>query len=148
VLACDNCFCLLSDSLFAPGYFISDSGFRGVLLTVVSAFARQVDHGLRDSAISLPSFVPPLDVILAVYEARPPVTSSIEIIASVLPCVFIFAYLFPTFCGSSDDTSFQKARYIWTLWLSEPQTEQHVQVLTVVKERFRALIGDIRVRST
>jgi hypothetical protein len=119
-----------------------------MLHTVISAFARQVDHGLRDSAISLPSFVPPLDFVLAIYEARPPVALSTEIISSILPCVFIFAYLFPTFCGSYDDTSFQKARYIWTLWLSEPQTEQHVQVLTIVKERLRALIGDIRARST
>ena len=134
--------------MFASGYFLSDSGFHAMLHKVTSAFTRQVDHGLRDAAISLPSFVPPLDFILAVYEARQPVTSSIEIIASVLPCVFIFAYLFPAFYGSYDDTSFQKARYIWTLWLSEARTKQHAQVLTIVKEKLRALISDVRVRST
>lgn len=90
----------------------------------------------------------PLDLVLAIFKAGPPTASSVDIITSVLPDIFVFGHLFPMIYDSDDEPFFEKARHLWALWRAEPRGDQTAKVFATVADKLRVLLGDIRVRPT
>jgi hypothetical protein len=107
-----------------------------------------VANGLRDSTFSLRNFDVPLDLILVIYKSQSQLASSIDIVTAILPDVFVFSHLFPMFCGSHDDTSFQRGRHLWKVWLGQSRTEQQAKVFTIIKEKLRDMCRDTQVQPT
>lgn len=130
------------------GYFLSESAFTEFVKNITSSFAFQVDLGLREPSVSLHSFEPSLDLLLSVSEARTPHSLSSEYITSVLPDVFIFAFLFPQFYSTIEGTSIEKAQRLWSIWSVQSQGEKRALKLNTIKKKLRALLINSQVLPT
>lgn len=141
-----SCFLVYSFFFLLAGYFISESGFRSLLQSVVSDFSHQLDQILRDASTSLSAFEVPLTLLSAVYDHRPLAESAEDIIASAMPDVFLFAYLVPLLDQGTHHASFQTAERICVAWSTQSQAVQSVSISASVKEKLRGLLNDTRVR--
>jgi len=129
-------------------HFISESGFRALFQSLISAFSFQVDHALHDPDIPLLSFETSLHLITTVFEHRSDFVSTEDTIASMLPEVFIFAYLLPRCYSSNDDQSVITAHSLWTLWEKTAPTDMQAKVYWRIKDTLKGLLRDTQVRPT
>ncbi|KZT00638.1 uncharacterized protein LAESUDRAFT_708574 [Laetiporus sulphureus 93-53] len=130
-----------------PDHFISRSCFEGLVRRLSSAFTRYIPDAFRDDAFSLDAFDVPLEMFDALAEKQPDVLFSVGAIGSVLPDMFFFAYLLPTF-RTVNAQGRDVARMLWIQWATAAGEEAASRVSTVIAEQLRDLLLDCSVIPT
>lgn len=87
-----------------------------------------------------------MDLLLAIYDPSLKHISAAVDIDSVLPDIFVLAYLLPSSDQSVKDSSVNKAGHIWDQWLAQSSSDQGSAVFAIIKEKIRDLLFDVGAR--
>ena len=94
-------------------------------------------------------FDPPLDGALdlmsTILGAR---VQDINQLATVMPDVFIVAFVFPTICDADENTAIQAAMEVWRKWEELVDPERHRVILDSIREKLSAFMADCNIKPT
>ncbi|EMD34704.1 hypothetical protein CERSUDRAFT_116892 [Gelatoporia subvermispora B] len=139
---------LLRRILCTPGPFISESCFEGLVQSLCSSFSLQFQSALCTASISLASFDAPLALLRALVADSEPGSGAAEALTSVMPDVFLFAYLAPQFSSHIQVSLLEASRAIWATWIAEVEDGAKEVVEAVIKRRVGELLADCSVLAT
>lgn len=117
---------------------------------MIASFTLQVQLALGDleAEVSLGTFEPALEVITTLSQHPARVLSLGNDLNSLVPDIFILAYLLPEcYPSSSDHATVGKARDIWGEWVRTTKTDEQMNgVLASIKTKLQVLLCDTQVR--
>lgn len=125
------------------GHFLSEAGFRAASQSVVSAFTTQVELILRDESVPLESFEAQLHLLSAVFAS-----DSVGIKSTLLPTLYIFAYLVPNCYESPDSKAFVLAQSLSQVWQQgvESGSAEQQGVFEEIGGKLRSLLLETQTR--
>ncbi|KAF9003444.1 hypothetical protein BDQ17DRAFT_1425395 [Cyathus striatus] len=137
---------LVSNIMTTADYFLSKRGFFALLESIISAFDIQVDLVIGGNSEPLFGFASSLNLLTAVCSNPPTHLTSPGCFNTLLPHLFIFAYLFPEL-GVGNHPSFLTAQKLWLVFL-EKDVQWKNKIIDSVKIYLKSLVGDTQVRPT
>ncbi|KDQ60057.1 hypothetical protein JAAARDRAFT_32435 [Jaapia argillacea MUCL 33604] len=129
-----------------PDHFLSNESMEALVGSLISAFNLGFEQILRDADTSTKSFEAPIELLAVALETRPGIMSSPPLAVTLLPDVFLFAYLLPKIALGQDVGTFKTAQRIWSSWVAMTSRTSRLDVLAVIKEKLHDLLLDIQVR--
>ncbi|KAH7921570.1 hypothetical protein BV22DRAFT_1096259 [Leucogyrophana mollusca] len=132
---------LVRQLIQTPEYFLSTNGLDIISETLVSYFTSKVEEALYNPNSSIIDFAVSISLIHTIVQSQSQLAFSPDATASLLPSVFLVAYLFPI-CHTQDTSTTTNAQGVWKTW-SEQATPDLLSVVTIViKDKLRGLLSD------
>lgn len=129
------------------GFFISNACFKGLVQSVCSAFSLHFQGVLRSASVSLKAFNVLIELIRALMESSSTLNDAEDALTSVMPDVFLFAYLLPTYLFVSS-REIDAAQGIWETWTAKAGQSAREVAAAVIKQRVRELLMDCKALPT
>ena len=122
---------------------MTDSGFKGLLETVFGYLQHWVPARLSNGVCDTP-LDGALDLMSTIVDVC---AQDVKQLATVMPDVFVVAFVFPTFCDA-DDNPQAAAIEVWRKWEGLGDPERHRVVLDSIKEKLCAFMADCHIKPT
>ncbi|CAL1708694.1 unnamed protein product [Somion occarium] len=130
---------VLKRLLIHPGHFISKKCYDGLISSLGETFSAHSQNALHDEGIPLSTFSTPLKLLQTV--------SSTELSMSLLPDIFLFAFVVPEF-REIDPSQEPTAEELWSSWNSQASEDNKHDVRAIVKQHLRDLLLDCTALAT
>ncbi|KAF5380135.1 hypothetical protein D9615_006188 [Tricholomella constricta] len=132
--------------LQSPDYFLSEKGYTASMQDICSTFSLLVDSALSDPEISLNAFESSLNLISAVSQ-HPPRDFRVHEFDTVLPDIFVLAYLLPVCYGSQENhATFKTAKDLWEGWQNAAPSAEQSYVQGGIKAKLRMVLCGTQLR--
>ena len=123
---------------------MTDGGFNELLQTVFGHLQHWVPAHLSKGVFN-PPLDGALDLMSTIVGAR---VQDIDQLATVMPDVFIVAFVFPTICDADENTAIQAAIEVWRKWEELVDPERHRTILDSIREKLSAFMADCSIKPT
>ncbi|KAF8156982.1 hypothetical protein B0H34DRAFT_711453 [Crassisporium funariophilum] len=142
---------LVKQILIASDYFLSNAGYNTFVQVIIATFTSHIDRVVNGEEVQEPSTEVTVDFIEAVFSY---ISRDTALLKSLLPDIFLFAYLLPL-CDISDleeqeqedagSTSHIKAKGLWEEWIKVAEEGLKDEVVEMIKNKLRTFVEDTRV---
>ncbi|KAH9887215.1 hypothetical protein C8Q73DRAFT_713250 [Cubamyces lactineus] len=127
--------------------FITQSCREHLLRSLVDAFVLHLDNVLHDDKASLQAFAVPLNLLEALSGERGSVSVLGSLATSLLPHVYLFAFLLPQFAAVEQGQQVS-AKKLWDQVLASSSEATKADVVALVEQLLRELLVDTSARAT
>ncbi|PIL27721.1 hypothetical protein GSI_10874 [Ganoderma sinense ZZ0214-1] len=138
---------LIRRVLVSYEHFLSRSSREKLLGTVADGFVLTLKGALRDHGASIDTFTPTLDLLHGVIEQDPSSTSIESFASSLIPHIFLLAFLLPQ-VRPVDAKQQAAAKGLWVKWLANASEEAKETARSTIKDLLRELLSDISSQPT
>lgn len=127
--------------------FISQDCRENLLRSLADSFILHFDTVLHDEHASLHALAAPLELVRSLSE-RPEGVASLEAVSSsLLPYLFLYAFLLPQF-ASVEPVQQGVAAALWKTGIDAASAEVKTGAIAVIKQLLRELLVDCTARPT
>lgn len=140
-------FCIglcLSLTLAEP--FVTDDSFEALLEYAISDFGENFESVFSRNEVDLARLDVLLDVLSASFEVRPELSSDESVCSSLLPGLFLFAYLLPKCCDLDGARSVVLAKALWTSWFGRATDGLKNVILEMIMHQLHDAVWDVSTR--
>lgn len=128
-------------------YFISKSGFNTLIEIIIAAFSSSVNLVINGGNINtISDSETAIHLVQAVFGD---VKGDTGFLVSLLPNLFLFAYLVPLIGANATDLQLSAsqtiARTLWEEWLRDASEVEKTEVLALTKSRLKNILEDTGV---
>ena len=140
-LVCLVCCCALRhDRQFLPDFFLSPQGSQLIVETILSEFSAQVDRTLLGESVQFTPFEPMVVLLQTVFEHHALLVTP-NLTTSLLPDIFIMAYLIPKcYDSSQQQRSVDTGQDLWASWLKKVSSDVKSNVVVALKRKLSDIL--------